>query len=105
MALPSISGAAMPQHASAPIGFDSEEDAESVRRRGVSLAFGAVASAYRVGEVEDARRDYGETRMEAFGLVEGVLFACTFTMRGGAHRILSVHRVREREAERWLEGR
>ncbi len=55
--------------------------------------------------MEDARRDYGETRIKAFGLVEGVLFACIYTMRGEVFRILSVHRVREKEARRWLEAR
>lgn len=95
----------MSYHALVQIEFDPGNDAESIRRRGISLAFGAVVLAHRIGEAEDARRDYGETRMKAFGLVEGVLFACTYTVRGEAHRIFSVHRVREKEAKRWLEGR
>ena len=85
--------------------FDPEKDAGNLRRHGLSLDFGAVVPAHRIGEVEDGRRDHGETRMKAFGLVEGVLLACTCTMRGGVFRIPSVHRVREREARRWLEGR
>lgn len=87
------------------IEFDPEKDASNLRRHGFSLDFGAVVLAHRIGEVEDERRDYGETRFKAFGLVEGVLFACTYTMRGEVFRILPVHRVREREARRWLEGR
>lgn len=85
------------------IEFDPGKDAGNLRRHGLPLAFGAIVLAHRIGEVEDERRDYGETRVKAFGLVEGVLFACTYTRRGEALRILSVYRVREREARRWLE--
>ena len=81
------------------------EGREAIRRHGVPLAFGAVVLANRIREMEDARRDYGEARIKAFGLVEGVLFACIYTMRGEVFRILSVHRVREKEARRWLEAR
>lgn len=55
-----------------------------------------------VGEVEDARRDYGEARFRVFGYVEGRLFACTYTPRGRVLRVISVHRVREKEMRRWL---
>lgn len=85
------------------IEFDPEKDANNLRRHGFPLAFGAVVLAHRSGEVEDERRDYGETRMKAFRRVDDVLFACTYTMRGEVFRILSVHRVRQREAKRWLE--
>jgi uncharacterized DUF497 family protein len=86
------------------IEFDPAKDARPSAAM-APMAFGAVVLANRIGEVEDARRDYGETRIKAFGLVEGVLFACIYTMRGEVFRILSVHRVREKEARRWLEAR
>ena len=35
----------------------------------------------RVGQIDDDRRDYGEARFNAFGLVNGRLFVCTYTMR------------------------
>jgi uncharacterized protein len=94
----------MPYDPGVEIEFDPAKDADNLRRHGLSLAFGAVVLAHRIGEVEDERRDYGEVRAKAFGLVEGLLFACTYTVRGEVHRVLSVHRVREREAKRWLEG-
>jgi hypothetical protein len=95
----------LPYLSGVEIEFDPEKDAGNLRRHGFPFAFGAVVLAHRIGEVEDERRDYGEVRFEAFGLVEGVLFVCTYTMRGEVFRILSVHRVRGREARRWLEGR
>jgi hypothetical protein len=87
------------------IEFDPAKDAENIRRRGIPLAFGAVVLANRVGEVEDVRRDYGEVRIRAFGVVDGLLFACTYTLRGKVIRIISVHRVREREMRKWLSAR
>ena len=88
---------------SVEIEFDPEKDARNLRCHGLPSSFGTVVLAHRIGEVEDERRDYGEARVKAFGLVEDVLFACTYTMRGGLFRILSVHRVRPKEAKRWLE--
>ena len=87
------------------IEFAPEKDSENIRRRGIPLAFGAVVLANRIGEVEDGRQDYGETRTRAFGEVDGLLFACTYTMRGAVARIISVHRVREKEMRKWLSAR
>lgn len=63
---------------------------------------GAVVLANAIGEVADTRRAYGEARMKAFGQVEGLWFACTYTMRGGVTRIPGVQRIREKEVRRWL---
>jgi len=82
--------------------FDLDKDAENVRQRGLPLAFGAVVLSNAIGVVEDTRNQYGETRMKAFAQVHGLWFARTYTMRGDVTRILSVHRVREQEARRWL---
>ena len=69
------------------------------------LDSGALVLAGRVGEVEDARADYGERRIKAFGVVDGLMYACPYTMQGAAFRVISVHRVRERETRRWLRAR
>lgn len=84
------------------IEFDDTKDAANQERHGVSLVLGAVVLENRVGEIEDDRRDYGETRINAFGLVEGRLFACTYTVRGGAVRIISVRKASRQEQRRWL---
>jgi hypothetical protein len=87
------------------IGYDPAKDAANIRDRGLSLAFGATVLAHRIGEVEDTRKAYGETRIKAFGEVEGRLFCCVYTMRGDVHHIITVHRVRPREARKWLASR
>jgi uncharacterized DUF497 family protein len=81
--------------------FDDVKDSANLAKHGVSLALGAVILANLIGEVVDDRRNYGENRMNAFGLVEGRLFACTYTIRNGAHRIISVRRASRQEQRLW----
>ena len=82
--------------------FDDAKDAANIAKHGVSLALGAVVLENCLGEVIDDRRDYGETRVNAFGLVAGRLFACTYTMRNGARRIISLRRASRQEQRIWL---
>ncbi len=78
------------------------KDAANIAKHGVSLALGAEVLKSRIGEVVDDRRHYGETRMNAFGQVAGRLFACTYTIRDGTCRIISVRRASRREQRIWL---
>ena len=82
--------------------FDDSKDQANIAKHGVSLAFGAVVLANAIGEMEDARRDYGERRMNAFGLVDGRLLACTFTIRNRVYRVISVRRASRKEQRTWL---
>ena len=84
------------------IEFDETKDRANRAKRGVSLALGAVVLQRSIGEIADDRRDYGEIRMNAFGLVQDRLFACTYTVRGEAVRIISVRRASRQEQRLWL---
>lgn len=84
------------------IEFDDVKDATNLAKHGVSLALGAVVLRNPIGEVVDDRRDYGERRMNAFGLVESRLFACAYTIRNGVRRIISVRRASRQEQRIWL---
>lgn len=53
-------------------------------------------------EVPDERLDYGEVRVNAFGLVEGRLFVCTYTMRNETYRLISVRKASRQEQRTWL---
>nr|WP_294528958.1 BrnT family toxin [uncultured Rhodopila sp.] len=55
-----------------------------------------------IGRIEDDRRDYGETRFNAFGLVNGRLFVFTYTMRGQTCRLISVRKAGRQEQRIWL---
>ncbi|NDV00943.1 BrnT family toxin [Pseudoroseicyclus tamaricis] len=50
---------------------------------------------------QDDRKDYGEVRWTAFGLIEGRLFAVTYTWRGEAVRIVSARKANARERKRY----
>jgi uncharacterized DUF497 family protein len=92
----------IPYNGSVKISVDPAKDARNRRERGIPLAFGAVVLTNRIGEVEDTRRDYGEMRIKAFGRVDGLMFCCVYTMRGEVTHVITVHRVSEKEAGRWL---
>ena len=84
------------------IEFDDAKDATNLAKHGVPLALGAVVLENPLGEIVDGRRDYGEERINAFGLVAGRLFACTYTARNDVRRIISVRRASRQEQRLWL---
>ena len=49
----------------------------------------------------DNREDYGEERWTAFSLIEGRLFALTYTRRDEAIRIISARKANARERRRY----
>jgi uncharacterized DUF497 family protein len=81
--------------------FDSAKDAVNIAKHGVSLALAAVVLEHPFGVLADKRRDYGEPRYNAFGLVNGRLFVCTYTLRRGIYRIISVRKASRQEQRTW----
>lgn len=51
--------------------------------------------------VEDDRRDYGEQRFRAFGLIDGRPHSVVFTVRGSAMRLISFRRAHAKEWRRY----
>lgn len=45
----------------------------------------------------DLRRDYGELRLLALGMIDGRLHVLCFTPRGGARRVISPRRANARK--------
>jgi uncharacterized DUF497 family protein len=81
--------------------FDPEKDRANLAKHGVSLVLGAVVLENLAGEIVDDRRDYGELRLSAFGMVAGRLFVCTYTKRGDVVRIISVRKASRQERKFW----
>jgi uncharacterized protein len=81
--------------------FDSEKDEINRLKHGVPLALGVEVLSSRVGQIIDDRRDYGEARFNAFGLVNGRLFVCTYTMRDQTYRLISVGKASKQEQRIW----
>ncbi len=84
------------------IEFDDAKDAANIAKHGISLALDAVILENAVGQLVDDRQNYGETRVNVFGLIAGRLFVCTTTMRGETYRIISVRKASRQEQRLWL---
>jgi len=82
--------------------FDSEKDAANIAKHGVSLSLAAELVLDEAVVFEDRRKDYGEVRCNAYGLIDGVLYALSFTLRGEDVRVISLRRAREKEVRQWL---
>lgn len=84
------------------IEFDPDKDAANRDKHGVSLAFGAEVLADRNRlDILDVRVDYAEDRFVSYGMVEGRVWVCVFTLRSEVHRIISVRKGNDRETRRY----
>lgn len=81
--------------------WDEEKSEKNRRERGfgfeIAYEFDWDSAIYRV----DARFDYGETRLRAFGRAGDRRLAIVFTHRDGDRRIISVRQMHEKEARRY----
>jgi len=48
-------------------------------------------------EAEDTRYDYGETRMQALGMIDGRYHVLVYAWRNGRIRVISLRKANERE--------
>ena len=48
-------------------------------------------------EIEDTRRNYGETRMICYGLLAGRLIVIGYTVRGATRHVFSMRKANDRE--------
>ena len=53
---------------------------------------------------EDTRHDYGETRLIALGITDGIVYVITYTMRGEVTRIISAWQGGRKEYEQYQKG-
>ena len=82
--------------------FHPEKDAANRKNHGLSLAdverFDLAGALIQ----PDQRRDYGEDRFRAFGLMDGRMHALVFTLRGGdTIRAISFRKANRREENRY----
>ncbi|WP_417233016.1 BrnT family toxin [Brevundimonas sp.] len=82
------------------IAFDPAKDAANIAKHGVSLALASELEVLAV--VEDERRDYGEVRKRAFGVIDGVFFSLAYTLRDGQVRAISLRRAHQKEIDRYV---
>ena len=71
--------------------------------RGISFERAAAFGWDKALIAEDMRRDYGERRFQALGVIDGRLHVLVFTPRAGKTHIISLRKANQREGRRYEE--
>jgi uncharacterized DUF497 family protein len=83
------------------IEFDPEKNAPNIELRGISFEEAHLFEWESAVIIPDTRRDYGEPRYRAFGLIDNRLHALVFTPREGVIRVISLRKASRREVIRY----
>jgi uncharacterized protein len=81
--------------------WDENKRGANLAKHGLDFALLAEFDWTRAVLVPDLRRDYGELRFRAFGLVRDMACTVVFTRRGSALRIISLRRSSRHERARY----
>jgi uncharacterized protein len=81
------------------IEYDAAKSRRNAERR--SIDFADAVELFSAPHVirHDARRDYGEPRLVAYGLIGGRMHVCVYTLRSDAYRIISLRKANRREVD------
>lgn len=82
------------------ITYDPVKRRKTLADRGLDFADAELVFAGVTLEVEDARKDYGETRIVCYGLLEGRMVVVGYTPRGNGRHVFSMRKANEREKRR-----
>lgn len=82
------------------ITFDPIKRNKALSERGLDFDDAALIFAGITLEVEDTRKNYGETRVICYGLLEGRLIVVGYTPRGADRHVFSMRKANEREQKR-----
>lgn len=82
------------------ITFDPNKRDMTLAERGLDFLDAATVFAGVTVEVEDTRKDYGETRIICYGLLAGRMVVVGYTPRGADRHIFSMRKANEREEAR-----
>jgi uncharacterized DUF497 family protein len=84
------------------ITFDPAKREKTLAERGMDFTDAAQVFAGVTVEVEDTRKDYGETRIICYGLLAERLVVIGYTQRGTSRHVFSMRKANEREQARIL---
>ena len=82
------------------ITFDQAKREKTLAERGLDFADAALVFAGVTLEIEDTRKDYGETRVICYGLLEGRMVVMGYTPRCAERHVFSMRKANEREQAR-----
>jgi uncharacterized DUF497 family protein len=80
-----------------PISFDPKKNERNIAERGLSFDLAEQFEWDSALVVEDSRKDYGERRFQALGLIDGRPHALVFTPRAGRVHVISLRKANRRE--------
>jgi uncharacterized DUF497 family protein len=79
------------------ISFDPAKNARNIAAHGISLERAVDFEWADALNVEDTRRDYGEARFKAYGLIDSRLYVLVYTPRDGRLHVISLRKGNRRE--------
>jgi uncharacterized DUF497 family protein len=86
----------------AAITFDPLKSDANARSRGLPFSLVSIEFEWSTAFVaEDRRRNYGEQRFQAIGLLADRLHVVVFTPVAGAIRVISLRKANDREVRRY----
>ncbi len=77
--------------------FDPIKRARTLAERGLDFEDAAVVFRGLTVEIEDRRRNYGETRIICYGLLAARLVVIAYTPRGTVRHVFSMRKANDRE--------
>ena len=82
------------------ITFDAAKRKTTLAERGLDFADAEIVFAGVTLEIEDTRKNYGETRVICYGLLQGRMVVVGYTPRGADRHVFSMRKANEREQAR-----
>ena len=83
------------------ISFDPAKREWTLTNRGLDFEDAALVFDGLTAEVEDKRKDYGETRIVCFGVLQRRLVVIGYTPRGATRHVFSMRKANDREQARF----
>lgn len=78
--------------------FDPAKDALNIEKHGISLS--RANDFELIAVFDDDRRNYGERRRRAYGLIDGLTYYLAYTIRDDRIRAISLRRAHAKEFKR-----
>jgi uncharacterized protein len=82
------------------ITFDAAKREKTLAERGLDFTDAGIVFAGVTLDVEDKRKNYGETRLICYGLLHGRMVVVGYTPRGADRHVFSMRKANEREQAR-----
>ena len=82
------------------ITFDQTKRDQALAERGLDFADAEVVFAGVTVDIEDTRKNYGESRIICYGLLAGRMVVVGYTPRGADRHVFSMRKANEREQAR-----